>query len=227
MWFFPPPLIYASFSFSGLKQDSLDSLSLPPSWLLEVSLSSLFFQSSSKVWLMSFWNITLVIALFLYWLIGWLILCVWFWLPVLGWMKAQTGVQALITCWCISFIKRIMLLSQDQTSSWINLEGALKVLFIHLLSVRVNCVCVYFTDKIQIYKQVNLVYIFGCHKKTRKYKWINIQVRVWGTCCCCCVITHLLFNFLLLMETWSLPIFSHFYLVLSTNVNVSEGGTRG
>lgn len=139
----------------------------------------------------------------------------------------RAGIDNRDQCWCISFIKRIMLLSQDQTSSWINLEGALDVLFIHLLSARVNCVCVYFTDKIQIYKQVNLVYIFGCHKKTRKYKWINIQDQVWATCCCCCVITHLLFNFLLLMETWSLPIFSHFYLVLSTNVNVSEGGTRG
>lgn len=168
MWKCDFSLIYASFSFSGLKQDSVDSLSLPPSWLLEVSLSSLFFQSNSKVWLMSFWNITLVIALSLYWLIDFISCFILAACPrVDEGTVSHAGIDNRDQCWCISFIKRIMLLSQDQTSSWINLEGALNVLFIHLLSVRVTCVCVYFTDNIQLYKQVNLVYIFGCHKKTK------------------------------------------------------------
>lgn len=58
-----------------------------------------------------------------------------------------------------------MLLSQDQISSWINLEGALDVLFIHLLSVRVLFVYILLIKSKYINKSTLFIYLAVTRKQ--------------------------------------------------------------
>lgn len=88
-----------------------------------------------------------------------------------------------------------MLCSFYHNCSWICLEGALHVIFINLFSVRGTCVLwySYFSAKFRTYQQ----------QSTRKQQNINelkcnSGFELFATVA---LITHLLFNFLLLMET--------------------------